>query len=136
MIRSSVAAIVGYLVWTVLWVGGYGVLLPGVVERFERGESILEPEPLGISLGFAASCSLVAGVVCGFVDRTNTRRAAAILGVLLLATGVAVQASVWDRMALWYQLTFLAHLVPVTLIGARLTSRRAAPDVTRSRGSS
>ena len=38
----------------------------------------------------------------------------------MLVTGIAVQAGVWALMPVWYHLVFLALLVPVCLVGARL----------------
>jgi len=43
-----------------------------------------------------------------------------VLAVLLLATGVGVQASVWILMPVWYHLGFLGLLVPGCLLRARL----------------
>ncbi len=42
------------------------------------------------------------------------------LGVLLLLTGIGVQASVRDLMPVWYHVVFLALLIPATIIAAKL----------------
>ena len=47
-------------------------------------------------------------------------RGLTVLAVLLVATGVGVQASVWTLMPVWYHLAFLGLLVPGCLLGARL----------------
>ena len=39
--------------------------------------------------------------------------------VLLLITGIFVQMSIWALMPAWYHLTFLALLIPVTLVGGK-----------------
>ncbi len=38
-------------------------------------------------------------------------------------TGIAVQAGVWNLMPVWYQVAFLALLVPVSAVGGRLVRR-------------
>ena len=44
---------------------------------------------------------------------------------VLLLTGIGVQASVWSLMPTWYHVTFLALVVPMTLLGSRLASARS-----------
>jgi hypothetical protein len=41
-----------------------------------------------------------------------------VLGVVLAGVGAFVQSRVWKLMPLWYHLSFLLLLVPVTLAGA------------------
>lgn len=50
--------------------------------------------------------------------------AAIVTSVLLLLTGIGVQASVWTQMPVWYHLSFLVLVAPVTLAGARLARRK------------
>jgi hypothetical protein len=45
-----------------------------------------------------------------------------VMGTLLLATGIAVQASVWNLMPVWYHVPFLVLVVPACILGARLVS--------------
>ena len=47
-------------------------------------------------------------------------RGLTVLAVLLLATGVGVQAAAWNLMPVWYHLVILGLLVPGCLLGARL----------------
>jgi O-antigen/teichoic acid export membrane protein len=68
-------------------------------------------------------------------ERTDSHRIGQAFGLLILtngalaaiqlAIGVAVQASFWDKMPVWYHLSFLALLAPGILLGARLA--RAKP---------
>jgi len=43
---------------------------------------------------------------------------------LLLIVGVIVQMGVWDKIPLWYHLTFWILLVPMTVLGGRLRSEK------------
>lgn len=126
MIRSAIAAVLGYAVWSALWVGLYGVLFPGASETVTAGGAVTDAGVLAGSLAFSVACSLAAGVVGALTDRVRPGRAALIAGVLLLVTGVAVQIGAWQHLPVWYHLTFLVLLVPTTLVGARCVPRRRA----------
>ena len=47
-------------------------------------------------------------------------RAVWILAFVQLAIGIAVEASYWELMPVWYHLLFLALLIPATVYGGRL----------------
>ena len=44
-------------------------------------------------------------------------------GILLLATGIAVQLQYWSLLPIWYHLVFLVLLVPSTVAGGSLRPR-------------
>ena len=46
-----------------------------------------------------------------------------VMALLLLATGIGVQISVWTRMPLWFHLSFLALIVLICLVGGRYGRR-------------
>ena len=54
------------------------------------------------------------------IAKAKSRGAVLTLAGLLLATGIAVQAAAWSTMPLWYHLTFLFLLVPMTIAGATI----------------
>jgi hypothetical protein len=43
-----------------------------------------------------------------------------ILGLLLVAVFIPVHYGLWDKFPIWYHLTFLGSLLPLTLLGAKL----------------
>ena len=45
------------------------------------------------------------------------------MAALLLGTGVAVQIGVWTFMPTWYHLTFLALIVPASVMGGKMIRR-------------
>jgi hypothetical protein len=61
-----------------------------------------------------------------WITRRNGRMAQVLAGILLVLF-MAVHFSLWDRFPLWYHLTFLVSLVPMTLWGAMLYPRAASP---------
>ena len=68
-----------------------------------------------LALGSAAS--LCSGFVAAWI--ANGRRTAAMyLGILLLALFVPNHYLLWNKFPVWYHLTFLVSLLPLTLLGA------------------
>jgi hypothetical protein len=48
-----------------------------------------------------------------------------VLGCALLVLFLPEHYRIWDRLPVWYHLTFLCSLIPLTLLGARLQSVKA-----------
>lgn len=117
MLKAIIAVIAGYAVWTVIWLGGNAVLFTDAAEVVAAGQPYTAAGPLLGAVVLSVVCSLAAGYVCAFLARG---RPLMILAVLLLLTGIGVQAGVWSLMPLWYHLVFLGLVVPVTMAGGRL----------------
>ena len=120
-----IGAVAGYVVWTILWLGGGFVLAgryPDELEVFQAGGSLTEPGFLGASLVLSVICSLVGGFTAARLGRNRAHAAVMTMAVLLLLTGIGVQASAWSRMPLWYHLVFLVLIIPVCLAGGRRRS--------------
>jgi len=49
-----------------------------------------------------------------------------VLGCALLVLFLPEHYKIWDRLPVWYHLTFLCSLIPLTLLGARLQSVKAS----------
>lgn len=121
---KTIGAVVGgFVLWSVLWVGGTAVatsLMPEALASAERVEDV------AVLLGLIAA-SVVVSVVSGYAaaaiaGRDHAVRAVQILAGVLLVVGIAVEASGWALTPVWYHLVFLALLVPATLMGGRLRS--------------
>lgn len=124
--KLVIGVIVGYALWTAIWLGGNAVLLPEAQEVVGAGKHYAETGPLGIAIGLSVVCSLVAGFAAARIAGPQARAATLTLAILLLATGVGVQLSVWELMPVWYHVPFLLLLVPVTIIGSLPGRPRAA----------
>ena len=72
-----------------------------------------------VRLALGALASVCSGFVAAWI--ANGRRPAAIaLGVLLLVLFIPNHYLLWEKFPVWYHLTFLASLFPLTLLGAML----------------
>ena len=74
-------------------------------------------------LVLGAISSLSAGFVAAWIGKVRMR-AAMLTGIVLLALFIPGHYRIWDKFPVWYHLTFLVSLLPLTLLGAAL-SRRA-----------
>lgn len=120
MPKRIIAVAVGFLSWSVLWIGSEPVIA-AVAPGIAPGDGLSN-----ITDGYLALkviLSVIFSFVSGYLSSTfagESRSAPLILGVVLLLVGIGVQASVWTPLPLWYHLTFLILLLPMTLLGGRL----------------
>jgi len=138
MIRTTLAAIAGYTLWTALWLGGNAVFFGEAAEVVDAGQPYTPTGPLLGVIALSLVCSLAAGVIAANIARQRARAAVLAMAVLLLLTGIAVQAGVWELMPAWYHITFLALIVPVAMVGGQLAPRletEAHSSFSRSRAS-
>lgn len=79
-------------------------------------------------LVLGAISTLGAGFVAAWIDKARTR-AATLTGIVLLCLFIPGHYRIWDKFPVWYHLTFLMSLLPLTLLGAALNHRagRKAP---------
>lgn len=127
MIKNIVAVVVGYVLWTALWLGGNALFFSELAEQAAAGTPITSTAPLLGVLVLSIVCSLAAGVAAGAISRRPGP--VLITGMALLITGIFVQAGAWTLMPVWYHLVFLALIVPVVLVGGRLPNRTATESL-------
>jgi hypothetical protein len=121
--RATLAIIAGYVVWTVLWLlGNFMLRTVGALPK-DTLTRVDSTGALGILIGISILCSIVAGAIATVIARGSSNYPPLILALLLLLTGVAVQWSVFQLMPIWYHVTFLALLIPLVVVGARLVKR-------------
>jgi len=120
--RAILGVIAGYAMWTVLWLAGNNLIFAGAAETVAGGRSLVDLRSLIGILILSAVCSLAAGAVTAAIARPKARVSVLVMAVLLVMTGIGVQASVWNLMPVWYHLAFLVLIVPVCMLGARLGS--------------
>jgi hypothetical protein len=70
-------------------------------------------------LVLGALSSLAAGFVAAWIGK-GRMRAAVFTGVLLLGLFIPNHYLLWSKFPVWYHLTFLVSLVPLTLLGAAM----------------
>ncbi len=121
--KQILGVVIGFILWSVLWLGFnqlllmLGVLTPGMTEPMAQAK------PLVVLLAGSVLFSLVSGYVTARIAQASWAPCASALGVLLLLTGIYVQITMWDRIPLWYHISFLFLLLPMTLLGARIFAR-------------
>jgi len=120
MVRTVVAVVAGLIVWFVIATLVnllFRALWPGYAE-VEIGMNFTRAMLLGRLL-LGALSSLCAGLTLAWIAKRNGRTVE-VLGILLTLVFIPVHYHVWDKFPLAYHLIFLASLLPVTVLGARL----------------
>jgi len=69
-----------------------------------------------------AISSVGAGFVAAWIDN-GRMRGAILTGIVLLGLFIPGHYRIWDKFPVWYHLTFLVSLFPLTLLGAALHGR-------------
>lgn len=135
MLRIILGVIAGFIIWSIVWVGMDALLSaisPGWFGRtfaefqnaVNRNETFTPPVLISVYLIFqSVLCSLIAGFAAAAIAKEN-RKSTLALGVLLLATGIFVEAYHWNYFPLWYHVLFLLLLIPATVLGGRLRGEK------------
>ena len=77
-------------------------------------------------LALSTLCTLIAGATARRLG--SARWLPVALGCVLVILFAPAHYRIWDRLPVWYHLTFLGSLIPLSLIGARFPSgRRTQP---------
>jgi hypothetical protein len=74
-------------------------------------------------LAIGAVATLAAGLVTTVIARRSLL-ATLIPGALLLVVFIPVHIMLWDKFPVWYHLTFLGSLVPLTYAGGKVAEGR------------
>ena len=135
MLRIILGVIAGFVVWSIVWLGldallaalspgWFGKNLTDFQNAVERHESFMTPVSVSIYLIFQSIiCSLLAGFTAALIAKEN-RKSTLALGVLLLITGILVEAMHWNYLPLWYHVLFLLLLIPATVLGGNLKTEK------------
>lgn len=130
MIRIILGILVGFLVWSILWVGSDQLLIMTIdwygthQLAFQKAiieKTAFEPNVMVLILNIVRSVivSFVAGFITAVVAREN-RRSTLILGIILLLFGIMVELIAWRYLPVWYHFLFLFLLIPVTMLGGKM----------------
>jgi hypothetical protein len=133
MLRVILGIVVGFIAWSVLWVGSDQLLQTiskdwyGAHQlAFEKAMFNKEPfTPDSTILILRLVISIVVSIMSGFLAAVvagGNRNAPLGLGILLLAVGLLVEVMVWGYLPVWYHAVFLILLIPMTILGGRLKS--------------
>ena len=120
--KNFLYALAGFVLWTVLWLGTNAATVAAAPDSFADDGSTSSSAILLLFVVLSAVFSVASGWLAVRLAKGASTRPATILGVLLLLTGIGVQASVWSSLPIWYHLIFLALLFPAAVFGGRLAA--------------
>jgi hypothetical protein len=124
MLKIILGVAAGFIVWSILWVGVDAILRSVWTSYSESVKTMtFSSVMLIVPLILSAIVSIVSGFVAALISKEHSK-APLFSGILLLIVGIFVQLGVWDKIPLWYHLTFWVLLVPMTVLGGRLRSRK------------
>ena len=124
MIRNIGAIIAGLVAWVV------------IATILDRGMRFFWPEYAAavpvmvftLPMMFARlSEGAVTTIASGFVNRLIARTSlwsALIQGAVILLLFLPIHYNLWHNFPVWYHLTFLGYLIPLTVLGAALSPNR------------
>lgn len=131
MVRIILGVIVGFIVWSIVWVGGQATMVAlspdwigAYIAAAER--SVTDGSPFtpvasiaAINLIRSLLTSFIAGYMAALVAG-EYKRSTMALGIILLIVGVAVEFLYWNVAPAWYHIIFVLALIPMTILGGRL----------------
>jgi hypothetical protein len=121
--RQALGVVAGFILWTVLWLCLNQALLAAGMLSTDMTKPMTNVATLSILLLGSVIISLIGGYVTAMIAGVPATISAAVLGALLLATGIYFQSKMWNVIPLWYNVIFLILLVPMTFAGARMRAR-------------
>jgi len=133
MIRIILAVIVGFVAWSIMWVGSERVLSIASPDWFGANQIAFEKATLNkeaytpdttilvLNVVRGTIVTIITGFLAALIAREN-RRSTLILGILLVAFGLVVVVMTWHIIPLWYHVVFTLMLIPMTIVGGRLKS--------------
>lgn len=136
MVRIILAAVAGFIAWSIMWIGSDQVLMTAMPDWYGAHQLAFEKATINNDPFTAETTILVMHLVrsilitimSGFLAAViagENRRSPLILGVLLLLFGIAIQGMYWNYLPVWYHLIFLALLIPMAIVGGKLKSSPA-----------
>lgn len=124
MLKIILGVVAGFIIWSILWVAADAVLRAVWTGYDESVKAMtFSRSMLVVPLVLSAVVSIISGFIAALIAKENSKTPL-ILGVLLLIVGIFVQMGVWDKIPLWYHLTFWILLVPMTVLGGRFTTEK------------
>src|SRR5262245_14767469 len=116
MVRQLLGVVAGLVVWVaVAFIAG--VVMRGAWNDYARvADAMTFTLPMMIArLAIGAAATIAAGWVAAIIGRSTLARLAP--GILLLVMFIPEHITLWQKFPVWYHLTFLVSLVPLTWLG-------------------
>jgi len=135
MIRIVFGVIAGLFAWAIAWLGsekilsvispdGFGAHLRAFQEAIVNGgQFTADTGLLLIQIFHSSIVSVMSGVLAARIAGENTR-APVVLAFMLLAFGLLKAYLSWPYVPIWYHVIFTALLIPMTILGGKLSRSR------------
>ena len=122
MARNILGVVAGLAVWIAIAVVA-GVILRSAWPAYASvADAMRFTLPMMFArLAIGALATLAAGWVIAVVAR-RSRLARMTAGLLLVAVFVPQHIMLWNKFPVWYHLTFLVSLVPLTYLGGQISA--------------
>jgi len=122
-VRTTLAVVSGVFLWGVLWniftIGGMQ-LMP---EELAIGQPVTH---LGIQISFiifSSFLSVAAGFTTARIAKDLATKSVRILAGVDFAIGLFFMVTGWELFPIWYHITVLALVIPLTLYGGKRGTR-------------
>jgi hypothetical protein len=131
MLKIALGVIVGFIVWSIVWVGSdalmgqifadwWGRHSTAIQNAFSDGTTPVHDNMISlVMLIRSLLTSIIAGYMAALVAG-EYRRSTMILGIILVLVGLAVEGLTWRMAPAWYHIVFVLLLYPMTVLGGRL----------------
>jgi len=125
MARGILGVVAGLLTFVAV-VAVAGIIMRGAWPEYARvADAMTFTLPMMIArLAIGALATVAAGLVTAAIAKRSTLVRLAP-GLLLLLAFIPQHIMLWEKFPVWYHLTFLLSLVPLTYLGGRAVSREA-----------
>jgi ammonia channel protein AmtB len=125
MARTTLGVVAGLAAWVII-ASIAGLIMRGAWPEYA---SVADTMTFTLPMLFArlatsAFASLTAGLVTALIAR-RSMLARLMPAALLLVVFIPVHVMLWDKFPVWYHLTFLMSLVPLTYAGGMVAEVRA-----------
>jgi hypothetical protein len=129
--RVILGAVIGFIAWSVIWVGSekamsaiwpdwYGAHQVAFEKAVtEGGDFTPDTTILVLNIVRGALLAILSGFLAAVIAREN-KRSPLILGVLLVAFCVMIMSMAKSYVPVWYMVIFTLVFLPMTIVGGKL----------------
>jgi hypothetical protein len=129
MSKKILGVIAGLVVWAIVVTALGQIMRSGWPAYAKVADAMTFTLPMLIArLSISVVATLAAGLVTASIV-PSARVAGVMPGVLLLLAFIPEHINLFDKFPLWYHLTFLVSLIPLTYAGGTIATRRVNPAV-------
>jgi hypothetical protein len=124
MAKSTLGVVAGLAAWGII-TSIAGLIIRGAWPEYASvADAMTFTLPMLFArLAIGAVATLAAGLVTTVIARRSLL-ATLMPGALLLVVFIPVHIMLWDKFPVWYHLTFLGSLVPLTYAGGKIAEGR------------